>query len=61
MIQFFLVVLMAFAASGLLIGVLALLGYALDPRITIPGGGGMVRGETPRPGGHETPLPPGAT
>lgn len=62
MIQFFLVVLMAFAAAGLLIGVLALLGYALDPRITIRGGGGMVRGETPRPrGGHETPPPPGAT
>ena len=29
-IQFFLVVLMAFVASGLLIGVLALIGYALD-------------------------------
>jgi len=69
-IQFFLVVLMALAAAGLLIGVLALLGYAFDDPPTrrgdlgpsIPGGSGMVRGETPRPhGGHETPPPPGAT
>lgn len=70
MIQFFIVVLMALVASGLLIGVLALLGYALDDLPmrrgdlgpSIPGGSGMVREEIPRPhGGHETPLPPGAT